>query len=371
MNLKKLLFNKVIPIWGAFMALFAATGCNGSDKKQEIEDLKIKLEMLEQSKTDLSWALESYKSQVKDLSQENAELQAQVDSFEEENKELQAIIDRMNTPSTVNNNVDTKHSISLFYKDGKLSIDYISSAFQFTSEAKDIHVTPGYSTLYTDFPEIYGYYPIEIEGSYKTIMKDGINFLVDASDYNKVYLSGFDKLGDPFYLKYHDPANGGVGAVGKYPGYVLPYYDELGRFYLADLNTFETLLYAIDPIDFTNYKHDDKSEKNASKNPVRNWFESQATQITAYAAENNGNDDPGKYSGEAFIFYKNGIPYCVDANDFTKVLAIQFEAIGCSTDTIEIMYNDGRIDCYDGDAFYPTSSEDLVADQNASIPRLK
>ena len=371
MNFKKLLFNKVIPVWGAALTVFGVTGCHNSAQEQEIEDLQLKLEQLEQENSDLSRALESSKSKALGLSQEKAILQAQLDSFEKEKEELQTIVDRMQTPSTVNRDIDTEHPISLFYKDGKLSVDSISSAFQFTSEVKDLHVSQGYVISYSSFPDIYGYYSLDIEGSYKIITKDGINFLVDSSDYDKVYLSGFDKLGSPFYLKYRDPANGGLGVDGKYPGYVLPYYDALGRFYLADLNTFETLLYAVDPIDFTDYAYNNTSEKNASRNVVRNWFERQAKQVSGYAAENNGNDEPGKYSGKVFTFYKNGIPYCVDANDFTKVLAVQFDTISSSTDTVQINYTDGHIENYAADVFYPTSSEKLVSDNTAPVHRLK
>lgn len=370
-EIKKILFTKIVPIWGAFMTLISVSGCNNSSIEQENENLQSQIEMLEKENLALDEALKNTASVVDKLTQEAVELQERLEQLEEENEQLQTAVDRMKTPSPVDNNLDLKHSISLFFNGGKLEVDSISKAFQFKTEAKDMHYSAGYVVGYSYFPDLFGYTDMNVDGSYKIITKDGVKFLVDANDYTKVYLSGFDKLESPFYLKYHDPANGSLGSSGKYPGYVLPYYDALGRLYLADLNTFEILLYAVDPIDLSDCQYNSYSENYASRSSLRNWFERKVMHFPAYDAGYNGNDKAGEYSGMAFIFYKNGVPYCVDANDFSKVLAVQFDKITSTTDTIEISYADGRKDCYDADAFSPKTSNDLTANPNATRARLK
>jgi len=50
---------------------------------------------------------------------------------------------------------------------------------------------------------------------YEIINKDGVKYLVDANNFDKVIISGYDYFTDPFYLEYYDAKNGGTDENGK------------------------------------------------------------------------------------------------------------------------------------------------------------
>lgn len=151
--------------------------------------------------------------------------------------------------------------------------------------------------------------------------KDDKKLLVDATQYDKILLDGFDEIKDTFYYKYYDIYYGGKDNVDvKSNGYVTEVIID-NKKYLFDANDFSKLLL----VDY----------ESIGEPFYLKCYD------TYYGGYDNIND---KSNGYVVEIIKNGIRYLVDANDFSQVLIENYTSISTNEDKIIIEFTDGRVE---------------------------
>lgn len=340
-----------------FLALFISSG-KMLMETQENKDLKDQVGNLEEEnltlsqelelkKSDLEKALEIVSQKNKELEQSELERNALLDEVNEMNLKIKG----MNSPEIVRNTLESERNVLLVSNTGLEEVDDITDAFSFIVEEKNLSCKMRPRALGSNYTrdDYYLYYEKKsIPGFYKVITIDNVKYLVDSDDHQKVFLSGFRNLEEPFYLD-------------SYGSYVLPFYDDFNRLYLVDLDTFEFILYGVDKFDFENYQHtyDDGffSNGNLSDSQYRNWFLKNTLECEFYKQSDGSN-------GYVVELEKNGIKYLVDAHDFSKVLASHYAQVSWYTDKegkciLKIIQQNGTMVIVSDESLVHTS-DDLI-----------
>ncbi len=164
---------------------------------------------------------------------------------------------------------------NMFYNNTVLNIDEVSNNFY-----------AEYLNQINDGPDQDGYVC--------EISKNGQKYLVDASDYTKVYLAEYDNIGEADYATYLNQINGGPDQ----DGYVCE-ISKNGQKYLVDASDYTKVYLA----EYDNIKK---------------------AYYVEYLNQINGGPDQDGYVCE---ISKNGINYLVDASNYTNIYATDFEYI--------------------------------------------
>ncbi|MDE5539174.1 MAG: hypothetical protein K2J20_01660, partial [Bacilli bacterium] len=163
---------------------------------------------------------------------------------------------------------------------------------------------------------------------FKQLEIDGIKYLVDANDESKVFVSGYDWLGYPYYLFGYDKENGGMDPESKFSGWVIPTYkyvniEEPGvydlypggtpsyTFNLYDFETFKPLIIEAEPDEeFMSYGTD--------------FFGTHGPIVSTYVKEYDLKDKFNSSAGYVIEVEKWNTNYLVDVNDFKTVVASSY-----------------------------------------------
>ncbi|MDE6284568.1 MAG: hypothetical protein K2M17_02385, partial [Bacilli bacterium] len=181
------------------------------------------------------------------LKEKNASSNETIDSLTKKNEELQAKIEGEVQTSPVTNSIPKDYAKRIFYnEDGYLDVDSVGDAFQFTG-------VEDYQMEYHN-PWENGYIvavnPHKMGDYFVELAKDGVGYLVSATDYTDVKISGveFGKVDDLYtlvYCPYYDSKNGGKDSPEGYSGYILNIKNKDNvkdqRQTIYDFDTFEVL----------------------------------------------------------------------------------------------------------------------------------
>ena len=202
--------------------------------------------------------------------------------------------------------IDSKIANELFYNNKILNVDSVSNNY--------------YAWKLNSF-----FGGPDNDGYVCEIIKDGKKYLVDASDFTKVYLSDYDQINSPYYeytlnAYFNGPDN---------DGYVCEIIKD-GKKYLVDASDFTRVYLAeYDQIDSPYYEHT----------------------LNTYSG---GPDN----DGQVREIIKDGKKYLVDASDFTKIYAVDFDYI--SENKIYMKHASGEVDVQNVKGYKPEKSHVLT-----------
>lgn len=203
---------------------------------------------------------------------------------------------------------------------------------------------------------------------FKQLEIDGIKYLVDANDENKVFVSDYDWLGYPYYLYGYDKANGGMDPESEFSGWVIPVYKNIGRedpviddiydglaprytFNLYDFETFRPLIIeAVPDYEFVSYGTD----CFGTPGPITSRY------VRNYDPAQGGKDKGGPGAGYVIDVSKWKTNYLVDVNDFETVIASEYGSFWSYDNGVARLFTDGKAKCLTTQNINPTKSDILI-----------
>lgn len=161
------------------------------------------------------------------------------------------------------------------------------------------------------------------------IVKDGIKYLVDATDYTKIILEDYDIIGDCYILEYYE-----INGV-EYP-----------KLYAQEIikDGIKTLISLNNTNDIILYDYDSISEE------------------IYYVLYNkaSGGVDEGHRSGCVREIVKDGVKYLVDSNDFNKILIYGYDEIKERYNSFYVSFSDGTCNVINNTMFCPYEDDILT-----------
>lgn len=203
---------------------------------------------------------------------------------------------------------------------------------------------------------------------FKQLEIDGIKYLVDANDENKVFVSDYDWLGYPYYLYGYDKTNGGMDPESEFSGWVIPVYKNIGRedpvvddiygglaprytFNLYDFETFRPLIIeAVPDYEFVSYGTD----CFGTPGPITSRY------VRNYDPAQGGKDKGGPGAGYVIDVSKWKTNYLVDVNDFETVIASEYDSFWPNDNGVAQLFTDGKAEYLTTQNINPTKSDILI-----------
>lgn len=376
MSRKKFVLKRILSTFLAGTVLTGTYHLGKTSSNTQLSNLTTQIESLEKLNNDLEENNEKLSEINSALEEKNKELDAINSELEEQSKKLQAEVQILQPQEL--NKVNQQKAISLFYKDGVLNVDSLSDPFKITVFGKSY-----ISRDWAGYPlDNFAYHYIEYDKLFRQITKDGVNYLVDANDFSMVYLSNYQNIFYGFYYPYYDQNLGGKDNRSDFSGYVLVVETAKNTFSLYDLESFDLILsncyfyhdYNNDHFDEDRYFTKVYDVNYAGRYIVEHYGHANDNElllhpklkpkidyIPTYDAKNGGTDEKNAGSGYVTEFIKDGINYLVDANDFTKILAYNYEKLSWDDDgIITITYKDGVVEKYTSDTFEAVENDILT-----------
>ena len=282
-----------------------------NELKRENENLKLTVSDLNDDISGLETAYEKLNEQIVSLQSQLDELTKIEETQPKKNKT--GILDL--------GIIDAETARNLFYSDGLLTVDSISNSFPLSGADHNFDPVSG----------VKGFRVCEIE-------KDGVKYLVAEEDYTRVLLSDYESVSHMMHLRFYSYRDGGPDS-GSSDGWVYEIVKD-GVKYLVDANDWTKVL--LTDCDIIVYE----------------------MRLFGYDFVSGGTDT-GEGQGYVSIIEKEGIKYLVDANDFTKILAIDFDHVTSKRVDgelkIVITYHSGKEESYEPSEFKPIESDILVS----------
>lgn len=203
---------------------------------------------------------------------------------------------------------------------------------------------------------------------FKQLEINGVKYLVDANNESKVFVSGYDWLGYPYYLYGYDKANGGIDPESEFSGWVIPVYKNIGRedpvideiydgfapnytFNLYDFETFKPLIIeAVPDVDFGSYGTD----CFGTPGPIVSRY------VRNYDPAQGGKDKGGTGAGYVIDVSKWQTNYLVDVNDFETIIASEYDSFWSDDSVVAQLYTDGKAEYLTTQNINPTKSDILI-----------
>ena len=294
--------------------------------------------------SELSEDLEAEKENNKKLQDINNVLKKENEALKEERNDIK----EKQQNDTINYNMKDFAKRIFYNENGYLDVDEIGEAFQFKGVEGYQVIPEGPGTL-AHLSPINPHYMGEYFGE---LNKDGVGYLVNASDYTDIKISGdglasINEHSEVAYCPYYDPKNNGKDSTEGYPGYILcvsntPSVEDKTKT-IYDFDTFEVLI----------------SDCTLRDNSLAWHMTDREIYIEPYLKENG-------YEGEynCTIIKKDGINYLVDYSSF-KPLAEDVKDIECKIDDagvriVTITHSDGSETIYLNEALQPIQTDILT-----------
>lgn len=375
MSRKKFVLKRILSTFLAGTVLTGTYHLGKTSSNTQLSNLTTQIESLETLNNDLEENNEKLSEINSALEEKNKELDAINSALEEQSKKLQAEVQILQPQEL--NKINQQKAIRLFYKDGVLNVDSLSDSFKITVFGKSYisHDWAGYPL------DNFAYQYIEYDKLFRQITKDGLNYLVDANDFSMVYLSNYQNIFYGYYYPYYDQNLGGKDNRSDFNGYVLVVETAKNTFSLYDLESFDLILsncyfyhdYNNDRFDEDRYFTKVYDVNYAGRYIVEHYGHANDNElllhpklkpkidyIPIYDAKNGGTDEKNVGSGYVTEFIKDGINNLVDVNDFTKILAYNYEKLSWDDGIITITYKDGVVEKYTSDTFEAIENDILT-----------
>ena len=375
MSRKKFALKRILSTFLVGTVLTGTYHLGRTSSNYKLSDLATQIENLEKLNNDLEGNNEKLSTVNSELEEKIKELNTINSVLEEQNKKLQTEVQILQPQEL--NKVNQQKAISLFYKDGILNVDSLSDPFKITVFGKS-YISHDWAGQPLDN---FAYNYIEYDKLFREIKKDGVKYLVDVNDFSMVDLSNYQNIFYGFYYPYYDQNLGGKDNKSDFSGYVLVVETAKNTFSLYDLESFDLIIsncyfyhdynetfgkdyYSTRVFDINyagNYIVEHYGHANDNRLLLHPKLKSKIHYISIYDAKNGGTDEKNTGSGYVTEFIKDGINYLVDANDFTKILAYNYEEVSWDDyGIIAITYKDGVIEKYTSDAFKAIENDILT-----------